>query len=197
MQVRVVICGEVPKVTLAGVPQVSPAGVDAETVKDAVPLPVAVTVIIEVPVPPGKICAGLTAPAVTEVIVNPAAPETGTLTVRVSVPLVPVIVTVKLCAVEQPAVRVAVFGVGRVTDDGAIVAVQPDGVVDVIASPIDPVKPFCALAVIVEVPVLPAVKLMLAGLEVRVKSTTWNVMIAVACVIVTPPTLLVPVTVTV
>jgi hypothetical protein len=59
------------------------------------------------------------------------------------VPLVPVIVTVKLCAVEQPpAVRVAVFGVGRVTLVGESVAVHPAGVVEVMARLIVPVKPF-------------------------------------------------------
>ena len=38
---------------------------------------------------------------------------------------------------------------------------------------------------------------MVVGLEVKLKSVTWNVITAVACVIVTPPTLDVPVTVTV
>jgi hypothetical protein len=115
--------------------------VEADTERVAVPLPVADTVIVDVPVPPGKIWAGLTAPAVTEVIVNPV-PETGTFSVWMMVPLVPVIVTVKLCPVEQPAVRVAVFGVGRVTLAGEIVTVHPDGVAEVIARLIVPVKPF-------------------------------------------------------
>ena len=66
----------------------------------------------------------------------------------------PVTVTLKFVAVVHPAVSVAVFGVGRVTDDGAIVAVQPAGIVEVIASPTDPVNPFRAFAVIVEVLVL-------------------------------------------
>jgi hypothetical protein len=158
---------------------VSPAGVDADTERLAVPLPVAETVIVEVPVPPGKIWAGETAPAVTEVMLNPDTPLTGTLTVRVSVPLVPVIVTVKLWAVEHPAVRVAVLGVGSVTDVGEMVAVHPDGMVEVTARPMVPVNPLIALAVIVEVPVPPAVKLILVGLEVRVKSVTWKSMLAV------------------
>lgn len=103
------------------------------------------------------------------------------------------IVTVKLCAVEQPAVRVAVLGVGSVTLDGDIVAVHPVGVVEVMVRLMLPVKPFCALAVIVEVPVPPEVKLMLVGLEVRVKSVTWKSMLAVVCDSVPS----VPVTVTV
>ena len=158
---------------------VSPAGVDAETVRLAVPLPVAETVIVEVPVPPGNIWVGLTALAVTEVMVNPTAPVTGTFTVRVRVPLVPVIVTVKVVAVAQPAVRVAVLGVGRVTLAGEMVAVHPAGIEEVTARLMLPVKPFCALAVIVDVPVLPAVKLMLVGLEVRLKSVTWKRMLGV------------------
>jgi hypothetical protein len=78
------------------------------------------------------------------------------LTIRVRVPLVPVIVTVKVCpgAGHPPAVRIAVFGDGRVTDDGAIVAVHTVGTTEVMARLIDPVKPFRALAVIVEVAVL-------------------------------------------
>lgn len=60
---------------------VSPAGVEADTTSAAVPLPVAVTVIVEVPEPPGNIWDGLTAPAVTEVMANPTVTVTGTLTV--------------------------------------------------------------------------------------------------------------------
>ena len=54
----------------------------------------------------------------------------------------PVIVTLKLIALEHPAVKVAVLGVGRVTEDGNTVAVQPAGVVEVIVRLILPVKPF-------------------------------------------------------
>ncbi len=65
MQLRVAVWGEVPKVTLAGSVQVKPAGVDAET--DRVTVPVnpfrALTVMVEVPEAPARICAGLTAPA--------------------------------------------------------------------------------------------------------------------------------------
>lgn len=144
MHVKVEVCGDVPKVRLvADSEHVSPDGLEADIVRVAVPLPVAETVIVEVPVPPGKIWAGLTALAVTEVMLNPTVTVTGTFTVRVRVPLVPVIVTVKVCAVEQPpAVKVAVFGVGRVTLVGEIVAVHPAGVVEVIVRLMVPVKPF-------------------------------------------------------
>jgi len=64
---------------------------------------------------------------------------------------VPVIVTLKLVAVVHPAVKVAVLGVGRVTEDGETVAVQPDGIVEVTARVMPPVKPLSAFAVIVEV----------------------------------------------
>jgi hypothetical protein len=60
------VCGDVPKVTLVGVRvHVSPAGVDAETVRATVPVRplTAVTVIVEVPDAPARIWAGDTAPA--------------------------------------------------------------------------------------------------------------------------------------
>jgi hypothetical protein len=38
---------------------------------------------------------------------------------------------------------------------------------------------------------------MVVGVEIRLKSVTWNVITAVACDMVTPPTVVVPVTVTV
>ena len=63
------VCGEVPKVTLAGVTHVSPAGVDAETEKVIVPVkPVdpAVNVMVDVPEAPARIWVGLTAPAAIE-----------------------------------------------------------------------------------------------------------------------------------
>jgi len=158
VQVKVEVCGEVPNVTLVGESeQVRPAGVDADTVRLAVPEPVAETVIVEEPEPPGNIWLGETAPAEIAVIVNPVIPVTGTVSVRVRVPLVPVIVTLKLVAVVHPAVRVAVLGVGKVTVAGDMVAVHPLGTTDVMARLIVPVNPFSALAVIVEVPVLGAV----------------------------------------
>ena len=154
---RVEVCGEVPKVTLVGDNvHVSPAGVEADTVNETVPVnpPTEVRVIVEVPEAPASIWAGLTAPAE---IVKSAPAATETVTVLVSVPLVPVTVTLKLWAVEHPAVRVAVLGVGSVTLVGEMVAVQPLGTVEVTARPMVPVKPLTALAVIVDVPVPPGV----------------------------------------
>ena len=65
LQLRVALCGEVPKVTLAGRVQVSPVGVDAETARLTVPVKplTAVTVIVEVPEAPARIWAGDTVPA--------------------------------------------------------------------------------------------------------------------------------------
>ncbi len=67
MQDNVAVWGEVPKVTLAGRVQVRPAGVDAETERVTTPVnPLsAVTVIVDVPEPPARIWAGLTALAAT------------------------------------------------------------------------------------------------------------------------------------
>ena len=62
---RVEVCGEVPKVTLVGDSvHVRPAGVDAETVNETVPVSplTAVTVIVDVPVAPANTWAGV-APA--------------------------------------------------------------------------------------------------------------------------------------
>jgi hypothetical protein len=66
LQLRVAVCGDVPKVTLEGeIVQVRPAGVD-DTVNDTVPVrPLsAVTVIVDVPDEPASIWAGV-APAAT------------------------------------------------------------------------------------------------------------------------------------
>jgi hypothetical protein len=65
VQESVEVCGEVPKVTLVGESvHVSPAGVDAETVKATVPVKplTAVTVMVEVPDAPANTWAGV-APA--------------------------------------------------------------------------------------------------------------------------------------
>ena len=65
VQDSVAVCGEVPKVTLAGRVQVRPAGVDADTARLTVrvrPL-TAMTVNVDVPEPPASICVGDTAPA--------------------------------------------------------------------------------------------------------------------------------------
>lgn len=66
LQLRVEVCGEVPKVTLVGVRvQVRPAGVEAEAVRATVPVKplTAETVTVEVPDAPANIWAGETAPA--------------------------------------------------------------------------------------------------------------------------------------
>ena len=94
MQLKVEVCGVVPKVTLVGVRvHVSPAGVDADTVRPTVPVSPfsAVTVIVDVPDAPARIWAGDTAPA--------ASAKSTTVNVIVavvcdSVPSVPVTVTV-------------------------------------------------------------------------------------------------------
>jgi hypothetical protein len=113
-----------------------------------------VTVIVEVPDAPANIWAGATALAI---MAKSIPGETGTVTVRVKVPLVPVIVTLKLVEVVHPAVRVAVLGVGRVTEAGETVAVQPLGTTEVTAKEMLPVNPLSAFAVMVEVPVPPGV----------------------------------------
>ena len=91
---RVEVCGEVPKVTLVGDSvHVSPAGVEAETVRATVPVRpfTAVTVTVEVPDPPANIWAGDTAPAA---IVKSTTLNVIAGVVWDSVPSVPVTVTV-------------------------------------------------------------------------------------------------------
>jgi hypothetical protein len=152
--------------------------VDTDTARLTVPVnPLrALTVIVEVPEDPANIWAGVTAPAA---MVKSAPGLTGTVTVRVRVPLVPVMVTLKLVEVVHPAVRVAVFGVGRVTEAGETVAVHPLGTTEVTVSETLPVNPLRALAAIVEVPVFGGVYVMLVGVEVSVKSVTWKRIVAV------------------
>jgi hypothetical protein len=62
-----------------------------------------------------------------------------------------------------------------------------------------PVNPLTAVAVIVCVPLAPGARGPTVTAEdgAIVKSTTWNVIVAVAWVIVTPPIVVLPVTVTV
>ena len=94
MQFNVEVCGDVPNVTLVGLRvHVSPAGVEADTVRATVPVRpfTAVTVIVDAPDAPARICAGLTAPA--------AIVKSTTVNVMVpvecdSVPSVPVTATV-------------------------------------------------------------------------------------------------------
>jgi hypothetical protein len=83
----------VPKITLAGRVQVNPAGVETDTARLTVPVSPfrAVTVIVEVPEDPAKICAGDTAPAAIEKSTTWKRIEA---VVWVNVPSVPVTVTV-------------------------------------------------------------------------------------------------------
>ena len=57
MQDRVTVCGDVPKVTLAGSVHVRPVGVEDDTERFTVPVkvPMAVTMIVEVPDEPARI----------------------------------------------------------------------------------------------------------------------------------------------
>jgi hypothetical protein len=61
----VAVCGDVPKITLAGNVHVRPAGVDTDTARFTVPVRPfsAVTVIVEAPDEPASIWVGDTAPA--------------------------------------------------------------------------------------------------------------------------------------
>lgn len=151
---------------------------DTDTVRLTVPVKplTAVTVIVEVPEPLGNIWVGLTAPAE---IWKSACGVKVTLTVRVSVPLVPLTVTLKATVHVPPAVRVAVLGVGSVTLAGDIVLVHPLGGVVVIVRAMVPVKPLIAFAVIVEDEVPGGTKLTVVGLAVKLKSTTWKGIAAV------------------
>ena len=73
--------------------QVNPAGVEADAVSATVPVKpfTAVTVIVEVPVAPARICDGVTAPAAT---VKSTTWKRMLAVVRDRVPLAPVTVTV-------------------------------------------------------------------------------------------------------
>jgi hypothetical protein len=64
----VAVCGDAPKVTLAGKVQVRPAGVETDTAKLTVPVRplTAATVIVEVPEAAASIWAGETVPAAIE-----------------------------------------------------------------------------------------------------------------------------------
>ena len=169
------VCGLVPKVRLvADRLQVSPAGVDAETASVAVPVPVALTVIVEVPEPLGKIWLGDTALAVVAVIVNPVTKVNVAVALWDSVPLVPVIVTVNGPAVDELQVRVAVPELVMLL--GVIAPhVRPACTVSVKAT--FPVKPFTAVIVIVDV--RDALVAPEGEVALIVKSVTVNVIAAV------------------
>ena len=110
--------------------------------------------------------------------------------------LVPVTVTVKSPVAAALHDRVEVPGEGGMTmlvNNGQVRPTEAAA-----ESATVPVKPFTAVAVIVCVAELPGAAVTVTGADgAIVKSTTWKVITAVACVMVTPPTLLVPVTVTV
>ena len=93
MQDKVEVIGELTMVTLAGVVQVRPAGVEDETAKSTVPVKpfTGVTVIVEVPDAPERICDGETAPAET---VKSTTWKRMSEVVWVNNPLVPVTVIV-------------------------------------------------------------------------------------------------------
>ena len=181
MHDSVEVCGDKPNVTLVGDRvHVRPVGVDAEAVKDTVPVrPLsAVTVIVEVPEPPASIWAGDTAPAAIE--------KSTTVNVTAAVewdrvPSVPVKVTVYVAAVVAVQLAVDVCGESpNVTLVGLKVHVRPAGVDTDADSETVPVRPLTAVTVTVDVPEDPAS--IWAGLEAPaaiVKSTTLNVIAAV------------------
>ena len=155
VQDSVAVRGEVPNVTLDGRVQVKPAGVDAETDRLTVPVrPLsAVTVIVEVPEPPGKIWAGETvlAAIVKSDTVNVIVPV-----VWDSVPSVPVSVTVYVPAALALHDRVSVLGdVPKVTLAGRE-HVRPVGVEADTEVVTVPVRLLSAVTVTVEVPEAPA-----------------------------------------
>ena len=65
LQLKVVVCGEPPSVTLRGSVHVNPDGVDVETARVIVPVKplTAASEIVEVPEASGRICVGETTPA--------------------------------------------------------------------------------------------------------------------------------------
>ncbi len=106
-------------------------------------------------------------------------------------PLVPVTVTVKVAAPEQPTVNVEAPEAPRVTLVGLNVAEQPVGAPVAVNETI-PVNPFTAVTVMVEVVEDPATKVSDVGLAVTVKSVTVTATVAVLDLVP-----LVPVTATV
>jgi hypothetical protein len=170
----VAVCGDVPKVTLAGNVQVNPAGVDADAARLTVPVRplTAVTVMVDVPELPASIWVGDTGPAA---MVKSTTWKRIVAVVCDRVPLVPVTVTVYCPAVAALHDSVAVCGlVPNVTLAGNV-QVRPAGVDTDTARLTVPVNPFTAVTVTVEVPDAPA-KIWAgdttpAAIE---KSTTWN-----------------------
>ena len=128
--------------TLACRVHARPAGTEADVDRLTVPVNPfsAVTVTVEVPEDPTNIWVGVGALAA--MLKSAPLALTETVTLRVRVPLVPVIVTLKLVAVVQPAVRVAILGAGTVTEAGKIVAVQPGGTIELTANAMLLANPF-------------------------------------------------------
>ena len=189
------VCGEVPKVTLVGDKvHVRPAGVDGLTVRLTDPEPAfAVMVSVHDPELPGKIWLGETVPQLTD---RPLAKlNVMAAVVWLSVPSVPVTVTVKVPVVDAVQLSVDVCGdVPKVTLVGVRVHVSPAGVEADTVNPTVPVRPLTAVIVIVEVPELPGVIVAGdTGPAAIVKSTTTKVTAAVVWLRVPS----VPVTVTV
>jgi hypothetical protein len=183
------VCGEVARLTLAGLRvQVKPAGVEAETVRSIVsvsPLTL-VTVIVEVPEEPARICEGVTGPAL--MVKSPTGAVKWKLIAPVSwdsVPLVPVTVTVKSVTTVTVAVHESVAVCGEepnVTLDGRV-QVIPAGVEADTDRFTVPLKPFRPVMAMVEVPDSP--ELMLEGLTApaaMLKSVTWKRIDDVSCV---------------
>ena len=154
---RLEVCGEVPNVTLVGDNvHVRPAGVDAETVKETVPVRplTAVTVMVEVPDAPMRIWLGLTVPAL---MVKSTTTNVIAAVVCDSVPSVPVTVTVYVAAVPDVHESVEVCGdVPKVTLVGESVHASPAGVEAETVNATVPVRPLSAASEIVEVPDPPA-----------------------------------------
>jgi hypothetical protein len=180
LQDSVEVCGEAPNVTLVGDSvHVSPAGVDADTVRATVPVKplTAVTVMVEVPVAPANTWAGV-APAA---IVKSTTTNVIAAVVCDRVPSVPVTVTVYVAAVPDVQLRLEVCGdVPNVTLVGVSVHVRPAGVEAETVRATVPVRPLSAVTVMVEVPEPPAS--IWAGVTAPAeieKSTTTNVIAAV------------------
>jgi hypothetical protein len=124
------------------------------------------TVTVAVPEEPTSIEAGETAPIEMEKS-GATVTVTGTSTVLLREPLVPVTVIVKLAAAVQVTERT--FPLFRAT-------VHWDGIVagPVIANETAALKALAGWTEIVDVPALPVTVIIEVGFADRVKSTTWN-----------------------
>jgi hypothetical protein len=176
-------------VTLVGLNvQVRP--VDGDTIAERATAPLkpftAVTVIVEVAVPPTLIDA-----EVGLALIVKSWTMNVTVAVWVKDPLVPVTVTVKVVAVAEEQDKVEVWLTPSTILVGVKVHVSPDGETAEVRATV-PVNPLTGATVMVEVPEAPTLTLTLVGDAVTVKFVT--VMATVAVWVRLP---LVPVTVTV